>query len=72
MIDFSRKPSPKTEEEKAFDALNEKYEEKFGEPYVFAIGVDGRDWPEVLEDIRRRIEHGEPQPEPEYQQGDIY
>ena len=72
MIDFNREPSPKTEEEKAFDALNEQYEEKFGTPYVFAIGVDGRDWPEVLEDIRRRIEQGEPQPEPEYQQGDIY
>lgn len=72
MIDFTRQPSQKTEEEKAFDALNEEYEEKFGVPYVFSIGLDGSPWNEVLEDIRRRIAENDPQPKPDYEPGNNY
>lgn len=72
MIDFNRKPTPKSEEEKAFDELNEQYEEKFGVPYVFSIGVSGASWGETLADIRHRIKTGEPQPEPDYNPGDVY
>ena len=72
MIDFTRKPSPKTEEEKAFDALNDEYEQKFGEPYVFSIGVDSQSWEETLADIRRRIAENDPQSVPDYQQGNLY
>ena len=72
MIDFDRKPSPKSDAEKQFDELNEKYVEKFGKPYVFSIGVDFQTWEEVLKDIRRRIETGEPQPEPDYESGNVY
>ena len=67
MIDFSRKPSPKSAEEKAFDELNEQYTEKFGKPYVFAIGIDSAPWADVLADIRQRIGSGQPQPEPDYE-----
>ena len=66
MIDFNRKPSPKSADEKAFDELNAKYAEKFGTPYVFSIGADGFTWAETLQDIRKRIETNDPQPKPDY------
>lgn len=72
MIDFSREPTPKSAEEKAFDELNEQYVERFGVPYVFAIGVDSFSWTETLTDIRQRIEQNNPQQKPGYEPGNIY
>lgn len=72
MIDFNRKPSPKTEEEKAFDALNNEYYEKFGVPYVFSFCVSEMTWTETLADIRRRIAENDPQPQPDYEPGNVY
>ena len=72
MIDFDRKPSPKSKEEQEFDTLNAEYTEKFGVPYVFAIGLDGSPWNEVLADIRRRIAENDPQPKPDYEPGNDY
>ena len=72
MIDFNRKPSPKSEKEQEFDRLNQEYTEKFGVPYVFSIGADGSSWDETLEDIRQRIKDGNKQPEPDYEPGDDY
>ena len=72
MIDFTRQPSQKTEEEKAFDALNDEYTEKFGVPYVFAICIDETNWSDTLADIRRRIAENDPQPQPDYQPGNVY
>ena len=72
MIDFNRKPTPKSEKEQAFDALNIKYTEKFGEPYTFRIGVDSASWDEVIEDIWRRIDEDDPQKPPEYEPGLVY
>ena len=69
MIDFNIEPSPKSEKERQFDELNERYTETFGFPYVFSIGIDCKTWDEALEDIRLRIENGEPQPEPDYEPG---
>ena len=71
MIDFNAKPAQKSKEEQEFDLLNEQYEEKFGKPYVFSIGFS-RSWEEVLKDIRKRIETGEQQPEPDYESGNVY
>lgn len=66
MIDFDRKPSPKSEKEQAFDALNAEYTEKFGRGYVFDYAAEPMTWEETIADIRRRIDDGKPQPEPEY------
>lgn len=72
MIDFSMKARQKSPEEKAFEELNAQYEKQFGKPYVFAIGFDSNSWSETLADIRRRIAENDPQPEPDYQPGDLY
>ena len=72
MIDFNRKPNPKSEAEKAFDELNEQYFEKFGTDYVFAIGIDSMTWEEATADIKRRIAENDPQPEPDYKPGNVY
>ena len=69
MIDFNRKPSSKTDEEKEFDELNYKYTEKFGVPYRFSIGIDMPTWTEAIKDIRERIETDNPQSEPDYEPG---
>lgn len=72
MMDFSRKPSPKSAEEIEFDELNKQYEAKFGEPYFFQIGIDSGSWQETLKDIRQRIANNDPKKEVEYEQGVIY
>lgn len=72
MIDFDRKPSPKSENEKEFDALNKRYTEKFGKPYVFDFAAEPMTWEEALADIKRRIADGDPQPEPDYKPGVDY
>lgn len=72
MIDFNAKPREKSEQEKEFDLLNEQYEEKFGKPYVFNIGIDSMTWDETLADIRRRIAENDPQNKPNYEQGIVY
>ena len=72
MIDFNRKPSPKSEQEQAFDTLNEQYTEKYGKPYTFSIGVDSAPWDEVIADIRRRIAEDDPQEPPDYEPGLLY
>lgn len=72
MIDFNRKPSPKSKEEIRFEELNEQYTEKFGKPYSFPIGIDIMSWEEMLADISKRIETGEPQQEPEYNPDYVY
>ncbi len=72
MIDFNRKPSPKSDEEKRFDELNEQYMQKFGKPYVFSIGIDCDFWEEALEDMERRIRENDPKSEPEYDPEMIY
>ncbi len=72
MIDFDRKPTKKSEEEIAFDALNEKYTKKFGTQYVFDYAAEPLTWEETLADIRRRIDENDPQPKPEYERGVYY
>ena len=72
MIDFNAKPREKSEQEKEFDLLNEQYEEKFGKPYVFSIGIDSMTWEETLSDIRRRIAENDPQEQPDYTPGTVY
>ena len=72
MIDFDRRPSPKSAEEIEFDELNKQYEAKFGEPYFFQIGIDSGSWQETLKDIRQRIANNDPKEEVEYEQGDTY
>ena len=72
MIDFNAKPREKSEQEKEFDLLNEQYEEKFGKPYVFNIGIDSMTWDETLADIRRRIAENDPQKKPDYESGVVY
>lgn len=71
MIDFSRKPTPKSAEEQEFDRLNAEYEEKFGEPYTLRVGF-GASWAETLEDIRKRISANDPQSKPDYEPGNVY
>ena len=72
MIDFNRKPSEKSDEEKTFDSLNEEYFNKFGVSYVFAFCVDNMTWTEAIEDIKRRIAEDDPQQEPDYKPGNVY
>ena len=72
MIDFNIKPREKTEEEKAFDNLNEEYEEKFGVPYFFAMCIDMPSWSEAIADIRRRIAENDPQQPPDYEPNNVY
>lgn len=72
MIDFDRKPSPKTAEETEFDALNEEYAAKFGTPYVFDFAAEPMTWEEALADIRRRIADNDPQTMPKYKKGVEY
>lgn len=72
MIDFNRKPAEKTEAEKEFDALNEKYTEKFGVPYSFRFLLDFGTMEETIADIRRRIAENDPQKLPEYEPGELY
>ena len=72
MIDFDRKPTPKSENEKRFDELNAKYTEKFGVPYVFSIGIDIMTWEEAIADIQKRITTGEKQPGPDYDPDNMY
>lgn len=71
MINFDRKPDPKTENEKVFDELQKKYEKKFGKSYVFHVGTCNT-WEETLADISKRIMNNDPQPEPEYEPGVDY
>lgn len=72
MMDFTPGTAQKSEKERLFDELNAKYTEKFGKPYFFAIGMGFSTWDETIEDIRHRIEMGEPQPEPDYEPGNDY
>lgn len=70
-MDFNRKPSPKCAEEIEFEELNKQYEEKFGEPYFFQIGIDSGSWQETLKDIRQRIANNDLKKEAEYKEGII-
>ncbi len=72
MMDFNRKPSPKSKEEIEFDQLAEEYEAKFGESYFFQIGFDSDSWPEVLKDIRERIANNNPKREKRYDPRNVY
>ena len=72
MIDFSAPAREKTPEERQFDALNSEYEEKFGVPYYFAIGIDLPTWEDALADIRRRIAENDPQHSPDYDPKYVY
>lgn len=72
MIDFDRKPSPKSENEKLFDSLNAQYTAQFGKPYVFDFAAEPMTWEEALADIQRRIADNDPQPVPEYKDGVDY
>ena len=72
MLDFSRKPSPKSAEEIEFIELNKQYEAKFGVPYFFQMGIDSGSWAEVLRDIRERIANNNPKKEVGYKRGCLY
>lgn len=72
MIDFDRKPSQKSAEETAFDALQEKYADKFGTPYVFDYAAEPLTWAEATADIQRRIADNDPQTMPDYKKGVKY
>lgn len=65
MLDLNRKPE-KSKEEIEFDRLNKQYEDLFGAPYAFFIGISGVSWTETLEDIQRCIDTETPQKKPEY------
>ena len=71
MLNFDRVPQ-KSADEREFDRLNEQYTEKFGKPFVFSIGAYSPEWPQAIADIRRCIETGQPQPEPEYDDKFVY
>ena len=71
MIDFNRKPQ-KSEQELEFEALNKQYEEKFGKPFCFSIGVYSPTWEETLKDIKKCLETGEEQVIPKYDNDFIY
>lgn len=72
MIDFNRKPAEKTDAEKEYETLCEKYFEKFGVPYGIAVGLDSGTMEEIITDIRRRIARNDPQPQPGYNPKDVY
>lgn len=72
MIDFNRKPTEKSEEEKAFDKVNAEYAEKFGAPYAIYYGLNDMTWAEMIADVRRRIDTDTPQEQPEYLPGADY
>jgi 2-oxo-4-hydroxy-4-carboxy--5-ureidoimidazoline (OHCU) decarboxylase len=72
MIDFDRKPKPRSADEKELEALRGKYAETFGVPYVFAVGLNENTMQETLADMRRRIAEHDPQPAPEYKKGVDY
>lgn len=72
MIDFSRKPSPKSEQETRFDEVAGRYEAAFGVPYVFSIGLDFQTWEEAIADVERRIAEKDPQQPPDYEEGVNY
>lgn len=72
MLNFDRKPTPKSADELELESLQSAYEETFGVPYVFAIGINMDTMQETLADIRRRIADNDPQPTPEYEKGVVY
>lgn len=72
MIDFNRKPTEKTDEEKKFDSVNKEYTDKFGRPYTFRVGLDYSTYPEAIADMRRRIAENDPQPSPDYNPKNVY
>lgn len=72
MLDFDRQPTPRSAEETELETLRDAYEETFGVPYVFAVGLNVDTMQETLADIRRRIAEHEPQPAPEYEKGVDY
>lgn len=71
MLDFDKPPIEKSESEKKFDELNAEYTEKFGVPYVFNVGFS-MTWDEALADIRKRIDTGTPQEQPDYNPDYLY
>ena len=72
MIDFDRKPTPRSAEESELELLRDAYEETFGAPYVFAVGLNENTMQETLADLRRRIAEHDPQPAPKYEKGVDY
>lgn len=72
MIDFDRKPTPKSAAEAEFDAMNEKYVAKFGKPYVFDFAAESMTLAEAVADMRQRIATNKPQPTPEHKKGFNY
>lgn len=57
------KPSKRTPEEAELEILREKYEQHFGKPYTFCIGISDMTMSETINDIKRRIATNEPQEE---------
>ena len=55
----------KSEEEKKLDKVLDEYFDKFGENYPFVI-TSMASTDEIIADVRKYIEKGEPKPEPEY------
>ena len=72
MLDFDRQPSAKSADEIELENLMAAYQQTFGVPYVFAVGMDENTMQETLADIRRRIAEKKPQPAPEYKPGEDY
>lgn len=72
MLDFDRQPSAKSADEIELESLMAAYQQTFGVPYVFAVGMDENTMQETLADIRRRIAEKKPQPAPEYKPGEDY
>ena len=72
MLDFDRQPTPRSAEETELETLRDAYEETFGVPYVFAVGLNENTMHETLADIRRRIAEHDPQPAPKYEKGVDY
>jgi 2-oxo-4-hydroxy-4-carboxy--5-ureidoimidazoline (OHCU) decarboxylase len=72
MIDFDRKPTPRSKEEEELEALIAEYLAVFGKPYVFAVGINSDTMPETVADIRRRIAENDPQPAPDYEKDAEY
>lgn len=72
MLNFDRQPTPRSEEEKELEELRGAYAEKFGVPYVFAVGLNENTMQETLADIQRRIAENDPQSVPDYKAGVDY